>query len=184
MVGDATDAAMHFTAAEGFDADLFLGRGVDQLRSAQEHGALIADDDGLVAERRHVSAAGGRGPMDDCDLRDTLARHPDLVVKDRSELSVVGKNVGLVRQVGAAGLHHGDAGEAVLPGEFLCADVLLAGDPVVGAAFDRGVVGDQHAGAARHHSNAGDDAAAGRHAVIHAFARELAKFEERRAGIN
>ena len=114
---------------------------------------------------------------------DAFARHPDLVVKDRTELALVGKDIGLVRQVGAAGLHQGDAGQAVLPGEPLGADVLLAGDAVIGAALHRRIVGDDHAGAARHHADAGDDAAAGRHAVIHAFAGELAEFEKRRAGV-
>ena len=184
MVGDAADAAMHLAAAERFDADFFLGRGVDELRAAEEHRALISHDDGFVAQRRHVGAAGGRRPVDDGDLRDAFARHPDLVVEDRAELSFVGKDTGLVRQIGAAGLHHGDAGQPVLPGKPLGADMLLAGDAVIGAALHRGVVGDDHAGAARHHADAGDDAAAGRHAFIHAFAGELAKFEKRRAGID
>ena len=181
MIGDAADAAVHLAAAERFDADFFLGRGIDQLRPAEEHRALVSHDDGFVAQRRHVGAAGGRRPVDDGDLRNAFARHPDLVVEDRAELAFVRKDIGLVRQVGAAGLHHGDAGQPVLPGKPLSADVLLAGDAVIGAALHRGIVGDDHAGAARHHADAGDDAAAGRHALIHAFAGELAEFEKRRA---
>ena len=72
----------------------------------------------------------------------------------------------------------------MLPGKPLRADMLFAGDAVIGAAFHRGVIGDDHAGAARHHSDACDNAAAGRHAFIHAFASELAKFEKRRARIH
>ena len=183
MIGDAADAAVHFAAAERLHVDFFLGRGVNQLRTAEEHRALIADDHGLVAQRRHIGAAGGRRPVHGGDLRDAFARHPDLIVEDRAELSLVGEDIGLVRQVGAAGLHHGDAGQAMLPGESLRADMLLAGDAVIGAALYRRVIGDDHAGAARHHADPGDDAAARRHALVHAFAGELAEFEERRAGI-
>jgi hypothetical protein len=121
--------------------------------------------------------------VDDGDLRNALARHPDLVVENRAELAFVRKDAGLVRQVGAAGLHHGDAGQPVLPGKSLGPDVLLAGDAVIGAALHGGIIGDDHAGAARYHADAGDDAAAGRHAFIHAFAGELAEFEKGRAGV-
>ena len=183
MIGDAADAAVHLAAAERFDPDLFPGRGIDQLRSTQEHRALVSDDDGFVAQRRHVGAASGRRPVDDGDLRNAFARHPDLVVENRAKLAFVRKDAGLVGQVGAAGLHHGDAGQPVLPGKSLGPDMLLAGDAVIGAALHRGIIGDDHAGAARHHADAGDDAAAGRHPLIHAFAGELAQFEKGRAGV-
>ena len=184
MVGHAADAAMHLAAAERFHADFFPCRGVDELRPAQEHRALIAYDDGLVAKRRHVGTARRRGPVNDGNLRNAFARHADLIVEDRAELAFVGEDVGLIGQVGAAGLHKRDAGEAVLPGEALRPDMLLAGDAVIGAALHRGIVGDDHAGAARDHADAGDDASAGRNAIVHAFAGQLTKLQEGGAGVH
>src|SRR4051812_41446847 len=51
-------ARMEIAAAEIFGADYLADRGFDQLRPAEKNRALPLDDDGLVAHRRHVSAAG------------------------------------------------------------------------------------------------------------------------------
>jgi hypothetical protein len=183
VVGDAADAAVHVAAAQGFDIDHFLGRRIHQLRPAEEHRTLIAHDHRLVAQRRQVGAAGRGRAMHGRDLRDALARHADLVVEDRAELPVVGKDEGLLRQVGAARLDHGDARQPVLPGEHLRPHMLLRGDAVVGAALHRGVVDHQHARPAADQADAGDDAAARGHAVVQALAGELAELEEGRAGV-
>jgi len=109
------------------------------------------------------------------DLRDALGGHADLVVEDGAELPVVGEDELLLGQVRAARLHHGDAGQAVLPGEHLRAHVFFRGDAVVGAAFHGGVMDHDHAGPAAHQAHARDDAAARRHALVHALTRKLAK---------
>ena len=61
ILGDVIDnagfAAMHFGAAQIFGADDLAGRGLHQRRAAEEDGALVAHDHGLVAHRRHVGAA-------------------------------------------------------------------------------------------------------------------------------
>jgi hypothetical protein len=49
VIGNAAHARMHFAAAERLDVYFFLGGGVHELRSAEEHRALITHDDGLVA---------------------------------------------------------------------------------------------------------------------------------------
>jgi len=61
--------------------------------------------------------------------------------------------------------------------------MLLAGHAVVGAALHGGVVGNDHARAALHQADAGDDAGTRRHAVVHAFAGQHADLQERRARI-
>jgi hypothetical protein len=54
---------------------------------------------------------------------------------------------------------------------------------VVGAALDGGVVTDDHAFLAFDAADAGDDAGAGRGAIVHVIGRQLRELEERRAGI-
>ena len=71
----------------------------------------------------------------------------------------------------------------MLPGDLLRPHVLLAGHAVVGAALDGGVVGNDHARATLHQADAGDDAGARRHAVVHVFTRQHADLQERRARI-
>ena len=145
VVGDAGGAAMHVGAAQLLGADLFAGRGLHQRRPGQEDRAVAAHDHGLVAHRRDVRAARRAGAHHRRDLRDALGRHLRLVVEDAPEVVAVGEDVGLERQEGAAGVHQVDAGQAVLLGDLLRAQVLLDGHREVGAALDRRVVGDDHA---------------------------------------
>ena len=88
-------------------------------------------------------------------------RHRRLVVEDAAEVIAVGKHVDLVRQVGAARVDEVDAGQAVLARDVLRAQVLLHRQRVVGAALDGRVVADDHAFAAGHAADAGDDAGGG-----------------------
>ncbi len=76
-----------------------------------------------------------------------------------------------------------DAGQPVLARDLLRAQMLLHRDRIIGAAFDRRVVGDDHAFAALDAADAGDDAGAVDVAVIHAEGGERRQLQERRAGI-
>lgn len=71
--------------------------------------ALLVDDDGFVGHGGHVGAAGGAGTHDDGDLGDSFGGHAGLVVEDAAEVVAVGEDVGLMREVGAAGVDHVDA---------------------------------------------------------------------------
>ncbi len=164
-------------------ADDLAGRGLHQRRAAEEDRALVLDDDGLVAHRRHVGAAGGARAHHDRDLRDALRAHVGLVEEDAAEVLAVGEDLVLVRQVGAAGVDQVDARQAVLLRDLLRAQVLLHRHRVVGAALHRRVVGDDHAVVALDPADAGDHARAGRLAVVHAVGGELADLEERRARV-
>ncbi len=84
----------------------------------------------------------------------------------------------LHRQEGAAGIHQVDAGQIVLQRDFLRAQMLLHRDRIVGAALDRGVVGDDHAFLAVDGADAGDCAGAGHLIAIHAQRRQRGEFEE------
>ena len=139
------------------------------------------DDDGFVGHRRHVGAARCARAHHHGDLRDALRRHARLVVEDAPEMLAVGEHLVLVRQVGAAGIHQIEAGQPVLLGDLLGADVLLDGHRVVGAALDRRVVGDHDALAPLDPPDAGDDAG-GRHlGAVEPVRRQRRELEERGA---
>ncbi len=61
--------------------------------------------------------------------------------------------------------------------------MLLHGEGIVGAALDRGIVGDDQALAPADAPNAGDQTRAGRVVVVHTVRRQGAELQERRAGI-
>ena len=140
-------------------------------------------DDGLVRHRRHIGAARGARAHHHRDLRDAERRQRRLVVEDAAEMLAVGKHLGLVRQVGAAGIDQIDAGQPVLARDLLRAQMLLHRHRIVGAALDRGVVAHDHAFAAFDAADAGDQAGAVDRVVVHAVGGERRQFEERRARI-
>src|SRR5690606_27219333 len=76
-----------------------------------------------------------------------------------------------------------DAGQAVLLGDLLGAQVFFDRQGVIRAALDRGVVADDHAFGAGHATNAGDDAGARRGIVIDVMRGHRRELEEGRARI-
>ena len=158
VVGDAGDAGVDIGAAEILRGDDFAGGGFHQRGAAEEDGALAFHDDGFIGHGGDVGAAGGAAAHDDGDLSDALRGHLGLVEEDAAEMVAIGEDLVLVGEVGAAGIHEVEAGEAVLAGDVLRAEVLLDGDGEVGAALHRGVVADDDAFAAGDAADAGDDA--------------------------
>ena len=156
VVRDAGDPGVHVAAAELLGGDDLADRGLHQRRAAQEDGALVADDHGLVAHRRNVGAAGGAGAHHGGDLRDLRRGHPRLVVEDPAEVLLVREDLVLLGQERAARVHEVDAGQPVLQRDFLRPQVLLDRHRIVGAALDGGVVGDHQHLAAVHQADAGD----------------------------
>ena len=117
-----------------------------------------------------------------CGIR--CRRHARLVVEDPAEVLAVGKDLGLERQERAARVHEVDAGQPVLLGDLLGAQVLLDRHREVRAALDRRVVGDDHDLAARDtRPIAGHEAGARRLAVVHPVGGERRELEERRARV-
>ena len=143
----------------------------------------LADDDRLVAHRRHVRAAGGARAEDGGDLRDAGLGHVGLVVEDPAEVLAVGEDLVLHRQERAAGVDQVDAGQPVLQRHLLRAQVLLHRHRVVGAALDGGVVGDDDALAAGDPADAGDDPGGRRVAVVEAVRGQRRELEERAARV-
>ena len=138
----------------------------------------LAHDDGLVRHRRHIGAAGRARAHHHGDLRDAERGQRRLVVEDAAEVLAVGKHLGLVRQVGAAGVDQIDARQPVLARDLLGAQMLLHRHRIIGAALDGGVVAHDHALAALDAADAGDQAGAVDGVVVHAVARRAATVRE------
>ena len=183
VVDDAGGARVHVAAAERLGVDDLAGRRLHERRAAEEDRALVADDDGLVAHRRHVGAARGAGTHDHRDLRNARGREPRLVVEDAAEVLAVREHLVLQRQEGAARVDEVDAGQAVLERDFLRAQVLLDRDRIVRAALDGRVVRDHQEFAAVDAADAGDEARGRRVVAVHAARGERRDLEERAAGV-
>jgi hypothetical protein len=183
VVRDAGDPAVHVAAAERLGVDLLAGRGLHQRRSAEEDRALVAHDDGLVAHRGNVGAAGRAGTHHHGDLRDVGGRHAGLVVEDPAEVIAVREHLVLQRQEGAARIHQVDARQVVLERHLLRAQVLLHGEREIRAALDGRVVGDHHDFPAGDAADPGDDPGGGRLVLVQPVRRERRQLQERAARI-
>ncbi len=91
----------------------------------------------------------------------------------------VRENLILIGQVRAAGIDQIDAGQAIFARDFLRAQVLFHRHRIIGAALHCRIVADDHAVAARHTPDAGDDAAGRSRAAIHAMRCRQPHFEKR-----
>ena len=184
IVGDAGYPGVQVSAAQRFGVHLLSGRRLHQGRAAEEYGSLVLDDDGLVAHRRNVGAARRTRPHDHRHLRDVARRQPRLVVENSPEVFPVGKDFILHGQIGAAGIGEIYAGKVVFERDLLGAQVLLDRERIVGAALDRGVVGDNHAFRSVNPPDAADQTRRGHRMIVDFVGGELADFEERGAGID
>jgi hypothetical protein len=171
------------TAAEVLGADVLASGGLHQRRSAEEDRALVADDDALVAHRRHVRAACGARAEHGRDLRDALRREVGLVVEALPEPPHVREQLVLQREVAAARVDEVDAGQAILQRDLLRARVLARRHRVVGAALDRRVVAHDDDLATADAPDACDDPGAGRLVVVHAVRRQRGELEEGRSTV-
>ena len=174
---------MQHAAAELLRRHLLSRRRLHQRRAAEEDRALVPDDDRLVAHRRHVGAARRAGAHHRRELRDPLRRHRRLVEEDATEVLPIREDLVLHRQEGAARVHQVQAGQPVLQRHLLRPQVLLHRHRVVGAAFDRRVVGGDDDLAPFDPADARDDPGARRGAVVEVLGRERRELEEGAAGV-
>ncbi len=181
VIGYARDPRVHAAAAQRFGVDDLAGRRLHERRPAQEDRALVAHDDGFVAHRGHVGAAGRARAHHGRNLRYAERRQPRLVIENAAEMIAVGEHLVLARQERAARIDEINARQVVLLRNLLRAQVFLHRQRVVGAAFDGGVVGDDHALDAVYPADAADDAGRGHIVLVDLPGRQLADFEKRRA---
>ena len=110
--------------------------------------------------------------------------HARLIEEDAAEMLAVREHLGLVGQIGAAGIDQIDARQTVLRRDLLRPQVLLHRHRIVGAALDGRVVGDDHRLPAMDEADSGDEPGPVHVALVHAESRERADFEKGRAGID
>ena len=96
----------------------------------------------------------------------------------------VGEDLVLQRQERAAGIDQIDARQMVLARNSLGAQMLLHRHRIIGAAFDGGVIGDDHAVAAADAADAGDQARRRHVATIHFVSGKRRQLQERRLRID
>ena len=174
---------MDIAAAERFGVDFLPRGGLHQRGPAEEDRALVLHDDRLVAHRGHVGAARRAGTHDNGDLGDSRCGQVGLVVEDPPEVVLVRENPRLHGQERAPGVDQVDAGQGVLVGDLLGAEMLLDCYRVVGASLHGGIVGDDHAFLARDASDAGHEPRRRNDVVVEFVTGELADLEERRARV-
>ena len=178
VVGDPGLARMDVRPAQLLRGHHFADRGLHEWRAAEEDGPLPPDDDALVAHRGHVGAPRGARAHDDGDLGDPHRRHVRLVVERAPEMLAVREHLVLKGEERAPRIDEVDAGEVVLEGDLLGAEVLLDAHRVVGAALDRRVVRDDHALDPAHPADPGDEARRRHVAAVHVEGGELRELEE------
>ena len=112
------------------------------------------------------------------ELWKALGRQSGLPVEAATEVVLVGEDLVLHRQEGAAGIDEIDHAELVLERDVLRADVFLGRDREERAALHGRVVRDEHVGHAVHGPDARDDATAGRFVVVLAVTAQGRQLEE------
>ena len=174
---------MHIGTAQVFGADHLSGRGFDQRRPGEKNGGLLAHHDRFVRHRGHVRAARGARAHDHGDLGNPGGAHVGLIEEDAPKVLAVREDFVLTRQVGAARIHQVNARQPVLLGNGLRPQVLFDRQRVVRAAFDRGVVGHNHAFHAFNPTDPGNDAGSRDVLAVHLVSRQLTQFKEGRANV-
>ena len=159
VVGDARNFGVRHRAAQHVALHVLTDGGLHEVRPREVDRAGALHDQRLVAHNRQVSAAGHAAAHDGGNLRDALARQLRVVAEDASEVLLVRKDLVLHRQVDARRVHEVEDRDVVFQGDLLGAQVLLRGDRKPRAGLHGGVVGDDHAEAARdvpqaHHGTA------------------------------
>ncbi len=177
MIGNTRQARVHVGTTEVLGRDHLPDCRLHQRRAAKEDRCAF-DDHHLVGHRRYIGAAGRAGAEDDGNLGDAVGRKPGLIEEDAAEMVAVGKDLGLMRQVGTTGIYQIEAGQPVLAGDLLGAKMLFHRQGIVGAALDGRVVAHDHAVAAGDTADAGDQAGAMDRRVVHAVCRQRRQFKK------
>ena len=181
VVGHTGGEGVQLTATQLLRGHLLPDGRLHERRAAQEDGALVAHDHGLVAHGGHVRAARGARAQHGGDLRDAAAGEVRLVVEDPPEVVPVREHLVLQWQERPAGVHQVHARQPVLRGDLLRPQMLLDRHGVVGAALHGGVVAHHHHQAAPDHPDPGDDPGTRARAVVHVLRGQGADLQERRA---
>ena len=89
-------------------------------------------------------------------LLNAQATHAGLIIKNAAKIVFIGKNFILHGQESTTRIDQINAGQMIALGYFLGPQMFFHSYGKVGAAFDRRIIGDNHAGSAMHHADASD----------------------------
>ncbi|GBF25296.1 hypothetical protein MnTg02_00326 [bacterium MnTg02] len=183
VIRDTGEPRVHITATKLLGGNFLARRRLHQRRTGEKNRSLVLDDNRFIGHGRHVSAACRARAHHHGDLRNAFRRHVGLIVKDASEMVAVGKHFVLVGQICAAGIHQINARKFILFGNLLGAQMLFDRDRIIGAAFDRGIIADDHHLLAGDPPDPGNHARRWRRAIIHVMSREHPDLKEGRARV-
>ena len=162
---------MYIGPAEVLGADHFARSGLYQRRAGEKNRCLLTHHNGFVGHGGYIGTACGTGAHDHGNLRDARCAHVGLVEEDPSKVLAVREHLVLARQVGTPRVHQINARQAVLLGDGLRPQVFFDRQWVVRTAFDRRVVGDNHALHALDPTNAGNDPGCRNVFAVHVVSR-------------
>ena len=140
----------------------------------------------MVAHHGKIRAARHAHAHDRGNLGNAYGTHHRVVAKNAAKVVGVGENIFLQRQKNAGGIYQINCRDVIVDGHVLRANDLFGGHGEERPGFHRGVIRDNHKGAATNHSQARNRAGAGRAAplLVHFEGRVNTQLEELRAGIN
>ena len=178
VVRESGSSRVHRRAAERLVVGVLTGRHLHERWPAEEHLGAVGDHHGVVAHARDVRTARRAVAEHERDRGDSEAGQLGEVAEDVARRD---EEVGLCRQVGAAGFDEVDDRQTVLPGDVERPQVLLQGVRVHRPAAHRRIVGDDDALDVRDDTDAGDDR--GADVEVAAVCGERRELEKRRVGI-
>ena len=179
VVGYAGFTTMYVSTTKSFSTDLLAGGGFHQRRTGQKNGALTSYNNALIGHGRHIGTTGSTRTHYRSNLGNAPGGHISLIKENTAKVLPVWKHLVLPGQIGAAGIHQVDARQVVLFGNGLGAQVFFHRQRKVTAAFDRGVVGDNHAVPARYLANTRDYPGAGYLFMVNVVSGKQPHFQKR-----
>ena len=148
---------MYFTAAEVGHGDGLTGRGLDHVRSGDEHVRVLAGHDDEVRQCRAIDGATGAGAEDQAQLGHEAAGLAGLA----EDAAVLGQGGHAFLDAGATGVHDGHDRHFEVDGHVHQSADLLAFGGAEGTALDGEVLGVDGDFAAVDLAEAGDDGRTG-----------------------
>src|SRR5687768_14778420 len=183
MIRNTRETCVDVRTAEILRSDIFARGGFDERRSTEEDRARTFDDDGFIAHGRDVRAARRARAHYRRDLRNLFGRHARLVVEDATEMIEVGKDFVLQGQKRPARIDEIQAGQIILFGDLLSAQMLLDRHREVRPTFDSGIVGDDEHFAVADASNTSNYSSSRSLVIVEISRGKGRKFQERRARV-
>ena len=157
VVGHAGHPVVHFAAAEVGHGDGLAGRGLDHVRSGDEHVRVLTGHDDEVRQGRAVDGTAGAGAENQAQLGHEAAGLASLA----EDATVLGQGGHALLNAGAAGVHDGHDRHFEVDGHVHQSADLLAFGGAEGAALDGEVLGVDGHFAAVDLAEAGDDGCTG-----------------------